>query len=214
MKLIASAALIAAMLGTAAVAPAAFAQDQVPQAGAGEVRHQMFLRHHGGKHRFGPQLHIQRGSSGIERPMMRRGGGLLMLACSGRGADRLEHLLLSLSQRLDPTPEQQPLFDDFRAAALTAQTGFAESCAELRPQGETAAAPDLVERFETGIAIGEARLAAMNEVLPALEALYGGLTDEQKALLEPGHGMRGNRHGMRSTPPMPPAAPAAPELEG
>jgi hypothetical protein len=214
MKLIASAAVVAAMLGTAAMAPAAFAQDQGPQAGPGE-RHQMFLRHHGGNHRFGPQMHMQRGGPGMERSMM-RGGGLLALACSADGADRLEHMLLSLSQRLDPTADQQSLFEDFRTAALTAQTGFADSCAELSPEDDTAAAasPDLVERLRRHIGVGEARLTAMNEVLPALEAFYGSLTDEQKALLEPGHGKRGERHGMRIERPVSPAAPEAPELEG
>lgn len=204
----ASAALVAATLGLAAMTPAAFAQDQRPQAGPGEIRHEMFRRHHGGEHRFGPQLHVQRGGRGA-------GGGLLALACSERGADRLEHMLLSLSQRLDPTAEQQQLFDDFRAAALTAQTSFADSCAELRPDdGDAAAATDLVERLRQRIAVDDARLTAMNEVLPALEALYAGLTDEQKALLEPGHGKRGGRHGMRTEPPAPPAMPEAPELEG
>jgi hypothetical protein len=159
-------------------------------------------------------MHIQRGGPGMERSMM-RGGGLLALACSADGADRLEHMLLSLSQRLDPTAEQQPLFEDFRNAALTAQTGFADSCAELNPEDDTAAAtPDLVERLRQHIGVGEARLTAMNEVLPALEAFYGSLTDEQKALLEPRHGKRGGRHGMRIERPVSPAAPEAPELEG
>lgn len=211
MKLIAtaSAALIAATLGSAAVTPAAFARDQDPR--SGESRHQMFLRHDGDDRRLGPQLHIRRDGPGVHYGMKHR-GGLLALVCSERGAERLEHQLLSLSHRLDPTPEQQPLFEDFRTAALTAQTGFADSCAERRPQDDTAVAPDLVERLRQRIGIGEARTAAMNEVLPALEAFYDSLSDEQKALLEPRRDRRGDRRGMRNAPPAPPAAPEAPAL--
>lgn len=196
------AGLLAATLGSAAIVPAA-AQDASAQTRPGDQRQELMLRHHAGK---GGMMRHHGGARGDARGH----GGLLMLACSERGADRLEHMLLSLSQRLDPTADQQPLFEDFRAAALTAQTGFADRCAELRPEDGFAGAPDLVKRLEAGIAIGEARLAAMNEVLPALETFYGSLTDQQKALLEPRRGSRDGRHGMRAAPPVP----AAPAIEG
>lgn len=208
----ASAALLAATLGSAAVTPAAFSQDQHPQ--SRDAGHELFLRHHGEARRFGPQLHIRRGGLGMHHVMKHRGGDLLALACSERGAEWLEHRLLSLSHRLDPTPEQQPLFKDFRTAALTAQTRFADRCAELRPQEDSAAAPDLVERLRRHIGVGEARTAAMNEVLPALEAFHGSLSDEQRALLDSHQGRRGGRHGMRSDLPPSPAAPQAPALDG
>lgn len=199
------AGLFAVTLGGAAVIPAA-AQDASAKARPGEQRQELMLRQHPGK---GGMMRHHRGARGGPQGH----GGLLMLACSEQGADRLEHMLLSLSQRVDPTAEQQPLFEDFRTAALTAQTSFADRCVELRPQDGTADVPDLMARLETGIAIGEARLAAMNEVLPALDAFYGSLTDAQKALLEPRRGMRDGRRGMRAAPPMPTTGPEAPAAE-
>jgi Spy/CpxP family protein refolding chaperone len=194
MKRSTSILLAGLMATTLGAAVPAVAQDAPAEPRPGDQRLELMLRHHGG----GLMRH-HRGAG-------RGHGGALMLACSERGADRLEHMLLSLSQRLDPAPEQQPLFEAFSAAARAAQSSFADSCARLRPQGGSAA-PDLVERLETGIAIGEARLAAMHEVLPALEAFYGSLTDEQKAQLEPaGRG----RHGMHRRPAVMFGAPAAP----
>ena len=200
------AGLLAATLGSAAAVPAA-AQDATAQQRPGEQRQEQMQRYHHGKD--GMMRH-HRGTRGDARGH----SGLLLLACSERGADRLEQRLLSLSERLDPTAEQQPLFEDFRAAALTAQTGFADRCAELRPADGTGGAADLVERLKTGIAIGEARLTAMNEVLPALEAFYGSLTAEQQALLAPRRGGRDGRHGMRSAPQVSTTAPAAPTIDG
>ena len=43
----------------------------------------------------------------------------------------------------------------------------------------------MLERLKSGLKLDEARLTAMNAVLPDLEAFYSSLTDEQKASLSP-----------------------------
>jgi len=190
MKLITSttAAVIVATLGLGAMAPAAFAQDQGPQAGPG----------FGPRHEQGFRAHNQDGMrQDGERGGMR--GGMLQLVCSDQGAERLEHMFVSLSHRVELTAEQTPLFDALKTAALTAQTGFADTCTSVLPEaGTTAQAPNLVERLQTGIKIDEARIAALSDVLPSLEAFYASLTDDQKAKLDarPGE-MRREHFGKR-----------------
>jgi hypothetical protein len=185
----ASAALIVAALALGGATPAAFAQDQGPQAGPGEMRHELRLRGH------------MRGE-GFQHGGM-RGGGMLGLVCSERGAEMLEHMFVSISHRLELTAEQAPLFDELKTAALTAQTGFADTCATLQPEAasDTAEQPNVVERLQTRIEVDEARIAALSGVLPALEAFHDSLTDEQKAALEPGRGEMREHFGKRQGGP-------------
>lgn len=140
----------------------------------------------------GREMHFRGGPDDARGFMVRvRGrdgmrGGVLALVCSPRGADRLEHMLLSIEQRTEPTAEQAPLFEAFRTTALTAQTSFADSCAELRPAtAEAREALDLVDRLQARMDIQSAHLEAMTSVLPVFEAFYDSLSDEQKAALEP-----------------------------
>lgn len=143
--------------------------------------------------------------------------GLLGLACSQRGAEALEIALVRLSYRLDLTAQQQPLFDAFRAKALTTQTSFADACAAARPD-RAAGQPDFLARLKARLAIDEARLTALNAVLPDFEALYNSLSDAQRQLLMPGRGF-GMGMGMgrwqgRDRGPAPggmPSAPTAPQ---
>jgi hypothetical protein len=190
----ASAALVAVILGLGGIAaPAALAQDSGPRAAPDGAPRAMTMEH-GGKRLYlqrEGQRHMQRGHAGMQRHMVRGGSHrLLALSCSPRGADRLEHVLLSLSQRLDPTAEQQPLFKEFRTAALTAQTGFADACADLHPARNEADSANLVQRLQDHVALDEARIAAVQSVLPPLENFYDSLTNEQKAMLEPRRGAR------------------------
>lgn len=141
----------------------------------------------------------QRWDREIHRTIIRDGGradargagGLLNLVCSEKGAEALEIGFVRLAHRLDLTAEQQTLFDALKAKALTTQTSFADSCAAARPATSADAKPDLLERLKSGLKIDEARLSAMNAVLPDLEAFYASLTDTQKADLMPQRGGRG-----------------------
>lgn len=137
-----------------------------------------------------------RGDREVHRIVIREGGGprggagILGLVCSPGGAEALDVAFVRLSHRLDLTDAQQSLFDALRSKALTTQTDFADDCAAARPDRTAEDKPDMLERFKAGLAVQEARLAAMTAVLPDFEAFYASLTDEQKDSLQPRRMMR------------------------
>jgi len=117
--------------------------------------------------------------------------------CAPKAAARMEHRFDKLADRLKLTAEQKTLYDTFMASALTAQTDFADTCAELRPERATRAErPDLLERMETRLKLDEARLAAMNSVYPDFKAFYASLSAQQQADLFP-FGKAGRHHPMK-----------------
>jgi len=177
-----SAAVIVAALGLGALAPAAMSHDWGRQQAGNGPRHEMMFR--GDQHPMGGAMAMR--------------GGFLEFNCSAKGAERLERAFVSLARMLQPTAEQQPLFDALKTAALTAQTSLADTCAAARPADSAAAAPGLVERLQTRLKLDEARTAALSGVLPELEAFYNSLTDAQKARLDAPREMRrqfGTRDG-------------------
>jgi hypothetical protein len=184
------AALIVTTLAAGAAAPA-IAQDFRNDG------REMHFRDHKGGDRFV----IRRERGGLR-------GGLLAFVCSPRGADRLEHLLLTVEQRTDVTADQSGLFDAFRTAALTAQTTFADACSAAMPAGTERGNIDLAQRLRIRQDIAKAHVAAMDAVLPAFEAFYNSLTEAQKLALEPRRG----RHHHRDFGMLPePGAPVAPD---
>jgi hypothetical protein len=224
-KSLAIAALVAATLGLGAAAPS-FAQDATttparqwqdsgPQ-GATPDRNMGPGRYGRGSEpgRYGRGMAPGRGM-GMGMGMGMGPGGLLMLACSDRGAEALEIALVRMSHRLDLTADQQKLFDTFRTNALTAETKFTDACKAERPTATNGARPDLLDRLKAGLTLDQARLTALNGVLPDFEALYNSLSDTQKAALVPhqrhigpggmGNGRWGGPGGNRG------AAPRAPQ---
>lgn len=180
-----SAAVVVAILGLGTLAPVAMAEDQGLQTSS-EVS------------RPGPRFHHNH--DGPRPDGMQRGmpGGMFGPVCSERGAERLEHMFVSISYRLELTAEQAPLFDALRSEAMTAQTGFADTCASLRPEaGQTTEPPNLIERLQTRIEIDEARTAALSGLMPSIEAFYNSLTDEQQAKLDAAGRMRRGHLGKR-----------------
>jgi hypothetical protein len=205
-------ALVAGSIGFAALTPAAFAQ-QAPnpgQPGGQQMQGHMQMPGH-----FGQGMGRMRNARGPGGE-----GGLLALVCSDRGAERAEIGFVRLSHRLELSAEQQALFDDLKAAALTAQTQFADQCekpAEPATADAEPAVPNPVERLTTRIANDTLRLDLMEGLLPRLEAFYDSLTDEQKASLQPqrgrdGQGFRMRRGDLEVQPGQPgqPSDPAAP----
>lgn len=123
------------------------------------------------------------------------GAGLLNLVCSDRGAERLDVAFVHLSYRLDLTADQQTLFDALRTTALTAQTTFADACKSARPAAGDKQAPDMIASLKAQVAIDQARVTALNDVLPDLQAFFDSLTDAQKARLQPHHAGPGGKAG-------------------
>ncbi len=135
-----------------------------------------------------------------ERHMrMHRGPQLLAMACAPQAADRMHTGFERMSDRLSLNDEQQALFDTLMTSALTAQTSFADRCAELAPDRSAGTRPDLLQHLETRLQLDEARLAAFGAVLPDFRAFYESLDDGQQANLlrpRPEHrSPRGDRPG-------------------
>jgi hypothetical protein len=130
------------------------------------------------------------GGRGMRGPGM-RGAGLLALACSDKGAGALDKMFDRTDKRLELSADQQKLFDAFKTKALTAETTFADACQAAKPDRSAEQKPDLLTRMKSGLAVDQARLTAMNDVLPEFEALYNSLSDQQKAQLQPRHGGMG-----------------------
>jgi hypothetical protein len=199
------AALVATILALGAALPALAADGTAPTAMHWWNHVPRHMQPMGPGHDMGPG----RGQAG---PM-----GLLRLACSDRGADRLEIALVRLSHRLNLTSGQQPLFDAFRTRALTTETSFADTCKASRPD-RSAGRPDPLARLKSSLALDAARLAALNDVLPDFEAFYNSLSDQQKQALLPHRGMgmgRWHGHGRGPGPanaaPQQPVTPAVPQ---
>jgi hypothetical protein len=168
------AALIASVSLTA-MTPA-FAEDNMQGGRKGDMRQHRML-----------DMRAEAGPRGGMMPVDFR--------CGPNAADKLDNRFDRLAGNLELTADQQKLYDAFAASALTAQTGFADTCATLKPATATATdKPDPVERMETRLKIDEARLAALTTVLPDFKAFYASLTDEQKQNIGPGG--RGRGHDM------------------
>jgi hypothetical protein len=219
----AAVALVATTLGLGGLPTASFAQDAAqPQQRARDAGS------------IGNGHPVWRHDDNTQRPQLGRGQmqmggmhtGLLGLVCSPNGSERLEIGFVRLSYRINPTAEQAPLLNDLKTTALAAQAKFAESCKSAAAVAQPGSRPTIVDQLKSRVALETARVAALNDVLPKLEAFYGSLSDMQKGALGPHHpgghrqepGWQNNHPGMLSNDPAvdpghaesPGAAPAQP----
>jgi hypothetical protein len=186
MKTISTTAIVALMtatIGLTAIVPT-FAQDAAAPTAAPQEQNQNFRQHNQGPRQggFGDFLGFERGAEAVDLAFVR------------------------LSYAVELTAEQQPLFDAFKTAALTAAADFATATEGLRPaapaEGETAAAlPSITDRLENRIAVETARLAALEAVQPAAAAFFDSLTEEQLAALTPQRPDRNGGPGMNKGGP-------------
>lgn len=166
---------LAGTMGFAALVPVASAQENVRDTRPGfEQRQDM--------RQDARQRHLDQAND-QNRQMRGPQNGLLQLVCSPNGATRIEKMLTRVSNRLKLTGDQTKLFDDFKTAALTAQTGFADSCAKLA-KADGAAKPNFIDRLKQRQTNAAAMVTAMNDVMPPLETFFNSLTDQQKALFD------------------------------
>ncbi len=116
-------------------------------------------------------------------------GGFGRLTCNADAASQLQTRLDGVAAQLALTPEQAPLFDAYKTAALTAQTSFADACGQIQA-GDNGTAQDLLTHMRTRQALASAELDGLNATLPSFEAFYNSLNDQQKAQLaaQNGHG--------------------------
>jgi hypothetical protein len=88
-----------------------------------------------------------------------------------------------IGARLNLTAEQKPLWDKVQAATQTAQDKQRELCGTLKPAAERGQETmlDRMSRREQRLT---ASLQGLQQVEPAVQALYQALTPEQKAIVD------------------------------
>jgi hypothetical protein len=195
-----AAAFLAGSLGLASAIPATIAQETTAPAQTqapalkGDAAKPGF-QHQG--QRFERHRQSERGDNNRGGAMM--GRGILDLVCSERGAERLEHMFVSLDHRVGVTDTQRAAFDDLKSTALTAQTDFTDTCMAARDAIRADAQPDVIKTLQNRLAVDTARVDALGTVLPKFETFYKGLSEEQKASFVPRElaGMRDGRHHQR-----------------
>ncbi|MEO8884396.1 MAG: Spy/CpxP family protein refolding chaperone [Devosia sp.] len=136
----------------------------------------------------GPGMRGHGGPGGWNRGGSMR-SNILNIACGDRGAEALEIAFIHVQYGVKPTTAQQPLFDALKTSALADQKTFADACKSAMDQKTgDAQKPSILDRLETRVTIENAKVTALNDVLPKFKAFYDSLTDEQKAKLEPRQG--------------------------
>lgn len=225
-------AVVAAGLGLATLTPAAFAagphdNSRMHRMGAGnDMDHKgkgwRQGRDNTGDHVRGQGRDHSRAEGRHQGRMGQqggRGGMLFGLGCGPNAAERIEHALVSLTYRIDPTDAQAGLLEDLKTTALDAQQQFAAVCEAVMPQrgakgDNDASAPqsNLLEMMQSRLQLEQARVTALGDILPKFEALYEALSDDQKASLQP-RGMHGKGRGMGAGPGAAPAPEAAAPAE-
>lgn len=128
-----------------------------------------------------------RGQGGVV--IVPRGGGKEsgsgMVICSANGAELLAGIFGRIEGSVAFTPEQESLFEAFRATALVAQADYVAACTAAMSEPDPEREPDLAERLRLRATLDTARIATLNAVLPSFEALYESLDDSQRAQLQP-----------------------------
>ena len=121
-------------------------------------------------------------------------------ACADAGARQAANFTY-VEQRLKLTPAQKPLFDRWKVAEESVQSARLANCGKARPApAANAARPTLTERNARMEDMLKQRLADLQKTSGPEEALYNGLTDDQKKLFEQrgGRGFAaGGRGGFR-----------------
>lgn len=149
-----------------------------------------------------PQWGMMGHQWGGQHPGMRGGrhGGfgmtLMRLGCSDRGAEALEIAFVRAKYELKLTATQQPLLDTLQTAALADQKSFETTCKSTFGDKDAAAAKTLADRLQDGLTLSQARVTALQDVVPKFKAFYDSLSTDQQAQLN-AHAWRGNgRFGM------------------
>ncbi len=120
--------------------------------------------------------------------------------CSDRYARTVGEMAF-LEVRLALSDKQRPLFDRWKSVKLASAKARLSECAAHRPPDKPPSIVDLMKLEESNI---RARLDDLEAEMPALEALFNSLGDEQKQAFEGGDPMAPMGPERGSRPPMPP----------
>lgn len=101
--------------------------------------------------------------------------------------------IAAIGFKLDPTAEQKPLWDKVVAATQSAEETQRKLCDALPATAQDREKLTVIDRLHHREQVMQARLAAMQQVDPAIQALYDKLTPAQKAVLD--HPFHHGEHG-------------------
>jgi hypothetical protein len=104
-------------------------------------------------------------------------------ACVDRLARRAG-FVAAMGFKLDLTPDQKPLWDKVVAATQSAQDAQRKLCDALPASAEDRGKLTVIDRMNQRQQVLQARLQAMQQTEPAVQALYDKLTPAQKAVLD------------------------------
>ncbi len=166
-------------LGIIAFAPAAYAFG--PGSGQNNKWQQKFNQLHQQAHAQGQ---MQKPNAGIRGQAMGANGSFISFACSNDGVKRLETIFVNVSEKFNLNSEQQDLLNDLKTSALSAQTGYADTCSNPRVDRATVNNANIITRLEVQSHNMNAMASAIDEVLPSLKAFFDSLSDEQKAAMK------------------------------
>jgi LTXXQ motif family protein len=172
LTVIAAAALPAFAQTAATTAPAATATAS-EQAGGDGQGDRPWMRGHGGWGMPGGPM--------MRQMMMRRMmlGGNPQQRCINRLAWRAARFAY-VEAKLGLTAEQRPLWDKLEGIGKSEQQKERQLCLQLKPDEEAT----VLDRMDRAQEFLSARLAAVQSVKPAVQALYQSLTPEQKAIFD------------------------------
>jgi hypothetical protein len=103
-------------------------------------------------------------------------------ACEDRIARRAGFAAY-IAAKLDLTADQKPLWDKVQAAMQAAADKQRQVCATLKPASERDQ-ETIIDRMNTRQAMLTAQLQGLQQVEPAVQALYQSLTPAQKAVMD------------------------------
>jgi hypothetical protein len=123
------------------------------------------------------------GHPGMHRGWERWANKSPQQACVDRLARRAG-FIAAIGFKLDPTAEQKPLWDKVVSASQSAEEAQRKLCAALPANALDRDKLTVIDRMHHREQVMQARLAAMQQVDPAVQALYDKLTPAQKAVLD------------------------------
>lgn len=104
-------------------------------------------------------------------------------ACIDRIARRAG-FVASMGFKLDLTADQKPLWDKIVTATQASQDNQRKVCASMPTSAEDGDKQTIVDRISHQQQMLQAQLQGLQQIQPAVQALYDKLTPEQKAMVD------------------------------
>jgi len=109
-----------------------------------------------------------------------RQGGAKSAAPAPSGGSEVDKQIADLKKQLKITPQQEPQFNAFAEIMRSNE----QDLDKLMQQGGANRQPNAVEELKQAQQLAETQAAGMKRLVPALQALYDALSDQQKKVAD------------------------------